>query len=353
MLAAHNPAPAPALTRTKPALQLYRPPTLRAPDDAERPAKPGLNINAKEFAPTPAALRHSKSSSQVVRAKPAPKPGRGGAPPARVHFTDDSNSNDPDDTVGMTPAPLQRSRSMGAADLGRGGGRSALGALAELGPLEAPLQAALAQVGRDPQGAGAPRVMAAVRGLLARALGSAALAPAVGRYCAAVVEKEGSSEVFLDTLLNSCQEYFQEYQRAALLDGQQWTAYMTLLHELYSQMKRLKLGSPAPPTPSPPAHRLLTLLAECCVGALSQPSPPSLAQTETLFVTLTALGRDLEAALPSLMARLMDAARDAVFAAEELPAVRKTLMQLIEMSAANWQLPAPAVVYYYPTASGV
>jgi len=354
MLAAHNPAPAPVLSRPKPALQLYRPP------NDHGSAKPGLNINAKEFvypgegaSPTSPTLRHSKSSSQVIRPKGAAKPGRTGTGAARVHFTDDSNSNDPDTTVGMTSAPpLLRSKSMGAADLGRVGGRSALAALSDLGPLDADLEAALAAVGRDPQAAAAPRVMAAVRGLLARALAAASLAPAVSRYCAAVIEKEGSSEVFLDTLLNSCQEYFQEYQRAALLEGTSWTAYMTLLHELYSQMKRLQRSSPSS-SPAPPAHRLLTLLAECCVATLSRSAPPSLAQTETLFLTLTALGRDMEAALPSLMARLMDAARDAVFTAEKLPAVKKTLMQLIEMSAASWQIPASAVVYYYPTASGV
>ena len=75
-------------------------------------------------------------------------------------------------------------------------------------------------------------------------------------------------------------------------------------------------------------------------------------QTECLFFILTGVGKDIELELPPLMTKVMGAARDALFSSSKSPAVRKTLMQLIEMNAASWQLPAPAVMYYYPGASG-
>ena len=50
--------------------------------------------------------------------------------------------------------------------------------------------------------------------------------------------------------------------------------------------------------------------------------------------------------------QLLGAVRDAFLAEDTTPpAVRKTLLQLIELHAAHWQLPAPAVVYYYPASS--
>jgi hypothetical protein len=52
--------------------------------------------------------------------------------------------------------------------------------------------------------------------------------------------------------------------------------------------------------------------------------------------------------MPGLMAALRDA-----FLTAALPGVRKTLLQLIEMRAARWQLPAPAVMYYYPGSGAI
>lgn len=71
-------------------------------------------------------------------------------------------------------------------------------------------------------------------------------------------------------------------------------------------------------------------------------------QTECLFFVLTAVGKDMETKLPQFMARVMAAARDAFLTTVHVTAVRKTLLQLIEMHAARWNLPAPAVMYYYP-----
>lgn len=74
-------------------------------------------------------------------------------------------------------------------------------------------------------------------------------------------------------------------------------------------------------------------------------------QTECLFFTLTTIGRDLEQDLPKALEQLLAGVRDVFLAAATVPAIRKTLLQLIELHAANWQLSASAVSYYYPYAA--
>lgn len=72
---------------------------------------------------------------------------------------------------------------------------------------------------------------------------------------------------------------------------------------------------------------------------------------ESFFFVLTAIGKDLEQELPRQLESLLGNVRDAFLTAQTAPAIRKTLLQLIELSAARWQLPAPAVMYYYPGSS--
>lgn len=72
-------------------------------------------------------------------------------------------------------------------------------------------------------------------------------------------------------------------------------------------------------------------------------------KTDCLFFILTCIGKDLDTELPAQLQQLLKNLRDAFLGAGRiLPSVRKTLLQLIELHAAHWQLPAPAVVYYYP-----
>lgn len=467
-----------ACPRPKPAMQLYRPPTLRVSDDytmsngsyayetcngssPEHPHqgngstnghagngslfKPGLNINAKEFVSlstngfngggvsfsgpngmTAAALKHSKSSSQVGGSRSPKgswlgnassksggiatpvKEGRystgggmagapGSSPPLRVHFTDDTITYDPDTKVGMiqrspttsnyllattSPAiiPIKRSKSLGsAADLAlqsSNGGTSlycspgdttnsaGTNAITDMAPFSDDVTKKLQQVLQSPDSATARVVMEAVRQLFNKLLQGTRYAEPAARYCIAVIEKESSGETFLDTLLNTCQEYYQERERllrpppptptrssAPPATHTRWVAYMTFLHEMYTQVKRRQRTVVSA---TAPGMLLLTLLAECCIVSLEDQAAggASMAQTECLFFILTGVGKDIELELPPHMSRVMGAARDALFASARVPAVRKTLLQLIEMNAASWQLPAPAVMYYYPGAGG-
>lgn len=76
---------------------------------------------------------------------------------------------------------------------------------------------------------------------------------------------------------------------------------------------------------------------------------------ETLFLVMTSIGRDMEGTFPSKMKLLLAAVRDALLGLGPYfsptcvlsPLAQKTLMQLIELHAANWHLPASAVRYYY------
>jgi hypothetical protein len=61
---------------------------------------------------------------------------------------------------------------------------------------------------------------------------------------------------------------------------------------------------------------------------------------------LTTIGRDLESEMPGQVPVLLASVRDAFLKTATIPAVKKTLLQLIELHASRWQLPAPAVMYY-------
>lgn len=71
-------------------------------------------------------------------------------------------------------------------------------------------------------------------------------------------------------------------------------------------------------------------------------------QMECLFFVLSSIGKDLETELPARMNAVLAGVRDAFLTSAVVPAIRKTLLQLIELHAAQWQLPAPAIMYYYP-----
>lgn len=73
-------------------------------------------------------------------------------------------------------------------------------------------------------------------------------------------------------------------------------------------------------------------------------------QIECLFYVLTCIGRDLESYLPDQLDGLLASVRDAFLNSNaSAPAIRRTLLQLIELQASRWQLPGNTVLYYYPS----
>merc|ERR1711864_172 len=157
-------------------------------------------------------------------------------------------------------------------------------------------------------------------------------------------------ETFLESLLNTCQEWDSLLRPET--DSGRWSAFMSFLNEMYGLLKRKQLQLLTKYEGIPPKLVLLSLLGECCTVTLTQAALNSVNEVECLFIVLTHIGRDLEVETPGQMGLILACLREAFL---QLPAVsgqvRKTLLQLIELQAAGWQLPAQSVMYYYPGAN--
>nr|CAH0109992.1 unnamed protein product [Daphnia galeata] len=218
-------------------------------------------------------------------------------------------------------------------------------------------QILLRKIAVDPDGANSRSIMEAVKTLFNRVIESSRYASSIARYCSYVIEKE-TKETFRESLLNTCQESFQERDRilrSATETSQLWVAFINFLNEMYLQLKRQNFSSKVKTSSTRPSPDLilLSLLAESCCATLRQPSSQSLQELECLFFVLTGIGRDIETELPAKMFAIWNAIRDAFLEMNALPgAAQRTLLQLVELRAAKWQLPATAVTYYYPSVSG-
>ncbi|KAJ8920744.1 hypothetical protein NQ315_004884 [Exocentrus adspersus] len=170
----------------------------------------------------------------------------------------------------------------------------------------------------------------------------------IAKLCISIIENE-KNQTFLESLLNMCQQWYQE--RDKILrgikagDGTRFTAFMWFLTEMCSQMKRHQLRDQF--ESMQPDLVLLSVLAKCCQSCVSLPIK-CLSETECLFFVLTSIGRDLEAELPQQLEQLLASVRDGFLASAGSASVRRTLLQLIELHASNWQLPGSSVLYYYP-----
>ncbi|XP_029164279.1 CBP80/20-dependent translation initiation factor isoform X2 [Nylanderia fulva] len=224
----------------------------------------------------------------------------------------------------------------------------------ELGKFPSPIQDILLRAIEDPNLLNARTLMELVRHILERAVANRKYAEPAAKVCITIIEKE-TKETFLESLLNTCQQWYQDRARLLYDDiiCHRFSAFMTFLNEMYCQLKRRQLQLKTQQEGVPPGRVLLTLLWKCCQDCLLPPVINSLAETNCLFVILTCIGKDLDAELPAQLQQLLGSVRDAFLAEETttLPLVKRTLLQLIELHAAHWQLPAPAVVYYYPSNS--
>lgn len=190
-----------------------------------------------------------------------------------------------------------------------------------------------------------------------RVVESRSFAEPAAKLCITIIEKE-KNETFLESLLNTCQLWYQNREKylkasspSAGSNGStsmRYPAFMAFLNEMYCQLKRRQLQLKTQYDGVAPGLLLLTLLAKCCQECLKPPSINSLKEMECLFFVLSSIGKDLEMELPARMNAVLAGVRDAFLTCAAVPAIRKTLLQLIELHAAQWQLPAPAIMYYYP-----
>ncbi|KAG7208719.1 hypothetical protein KM043_014919 [Ampulex compressa] len=407
-----------ATLKSKPSLEIYRPPGGRAEGTTANVTNPRLNVHAKEFTMkqndshpsksranaserAPYYLQHSKSSGNIYRYLYAQQQqqqiqhslqqqqhqvnrhsqsAHHSTPTStirqshsldtsassgnllhgtgRVHFSVDQNDTKPNPSKPgrltkslsfVSTYSLKRSKSLNSADVLAAKAVNISDA-SELGKFPPPVQDTLLKAIEDPNLLNARALMELVRHILERVVENRKYAGPAAKICITIIEKE-AKETFLESLLNMCQQWYQD--RAKILyEGSschRYSAFMTFLNEMYCQLKRRQLQLKTQQEGVPPGRVLLTLLWKCCQDCLQPPVVNSLAETDCLFFILTCIGKDLDAELPAQLQQLLGSLRDAFLAEETtLPPVKKTLLQLIELHAAHWQLPAPAVVYYYP-----
>jgi hypothetical protein len=200
----------------------------------------------------------------------------------------------------------------------------------------------------DPNQLSSRAVMDLVKIIMERVVEGIRYCETGAKLCISIIEKE-KNQTFLESLLNMCQQWYQE--RDKILrgikagDGTRFTSFMWFLTEMCSQLKRHQIKEQYESLQ--PDLVLLSVLAKCCQACVSLPIK-CLSETECLFFVLTSIGRDLESELPQQLEQLLASVRDGFLASAGSPAVRRTLLQLIELHASNWQLPGSSVLYYYP-----
>nr|XP_023014117.1 uncharacterized protein LOC111503916 [Leptinotarsa decemlineata] len=387
--------------RGKPTMEIYRPPNVRT----DIPASGKLNVHAKEFTmnhelhPSKSSgnlnlamayeampLQHSKSSGNILRQlnHPGLFPIMPGVPLPLLHSASSShilnhmprpNYQFPPEMLAhpvfsgvnqpiyhpnwanlqtkqpvSKPASLKRSKSLGAADSKhlvtklKGISKEDIDLSIFSGEDQVNIKTAL----EDPNQLASRTLMDLVKIILEKVVEGIKYSEPIAKLCISIIENE-KNQTFLESLLNTCQQWYQE--RDKILrgikagDGTRFTAFMWFLTEMCSQIKRHQLKDQFESLQ--PELVLLNVLAMCCQACVSLPIK-CLSETECLFFVLTSIGKDLEAELPLQLEQLLASVRDGFLASAGSASVRRTLLQLIELHASNWQLPGSSVLYYYP-----
>lgn len=251
--------------------------------------------------------------------------------------------------ISTPPSSLKRSRSLGAADMAARQQAHVI-ETPSLGNFPLEIQNTISKAVEDPNKVSARSLMDLVRQIMERAVSTVYYALPAAKLCITIIEKE-TKETFLESLLNLCQQWYQERDRVlknasscGASPNPRFCAFMQFLNEMYCELKRRQLQLKTQYDGVPPGLVLLTLVFKCCLDCLKPPN--SQGETDSLFFVLTSIGRDLENELPGQISVLLASVRDAFLKTATIPAVKKTLLQLIELHASRWQLPAPAVMYY-------
>lgn len=278
------------------------------------------------------------------------------SPQSSLNNTNNITNNNPNP---MNVAPLQRSKSLSSADTltrGLAGLGLAVGPEGnDIGQFPPEIQMIVNRAVDDPNTLNARCLMELATQLMHRAVDGRRYALPISRLCISIIAKE-KKETFLEALLNTCRQWYQERDKVLgpLMNIKnparpRFTAFMAFLTEMFCQLKRRQLQLRTECDGVPPPMVLLTVLGKCCEDCV-KPPVRSLSEIECLFFVLTCIGRDLEMHLPQQLETLLAAVRDAFLnSSASAPAIRRTLLQLIELQASRWQLPGNTVLYYYPS----
>lgn len=261
--------------------------------------------------------------------------------------------------VYMNGNTLQRSKSLSSADaLTRGMAGLGLGLgneVADIGQFTPEVQQLIDTALEDPNKLNSRCLMELTSQFIKRAVESRRFALPISRLCLNIIAKE-QKETFLEALLNTCRQWYQEREKLLFaIQGMKspsrvrFTAFMAFLTEMFCQLKRRQLQLRTHNDGTPPPLVLLSLLSKCCEDCV-RPPVRSLSEIECLFYVLTCIGQEMEQQLPQQLELLIALVRDAFLnAGDAPPAIRRNLLQLIELHASNWQLPGNTVLYYTHT----
>ncbi|XP_044266605.1 MIF4G domain-containing protein [Tribolium madens] len=381
-----------ATIKGKPTMEIYRPPNVRT----DIPNSGKLNVHAKEFTMShelqpskssgnlagnfdPIQLQHSKSSGNILRhptlipiiSTPLPLPLLHSTSSSHIlnlprvsyqfgneilahniftqkHTPVQTNWNNYQQSNNL--ANLKRSKSLGASDSHNLAAKLKEMAKEDIdvGIFPAEHQANLKLAMEDPNQISSRVIMDLVKVIMEQVVEGMRYCETGAKLCLSIIEKE-QNQTFLESLLNMCQQWYQERDKilrgVKAGDGTRFTAFMWFLTEMCGQLKRHHIKEQYEALQ--PDLVLLSVLAKCCQACVSLPIK-CLSETECLFFVLTSIGRDLETELPQQLEQLLASVRDGFLASAGAPAVRRTLLQLIELHASNWQLPGSSVLYYYP-----
>ncbi|KAK7590860.1 hypothetical protein V9T40_002473 [Parthenolecanium corni] len=189
------------------------------------------------------------------------------------------------------------------------------------------------------------------RGIVEQATKDKKCSLPAAKLCAIIMEKEKSG-AFSDSFLNTCQMLYEKRESSFSVGDAKFISFLSFLTEMFSELKRIKLQIKLNSDPIiPPKITLLIIISRCCEDILVQKQTHSLQEIECLFLTLTSLGRDIECELPAMFKKLFSIIKTVFLKGSNGQQIQKIFLQMMELRAANWQLPVSALNYYYPKSS--
>merc|ERR1712203_1125445 len=101
------------------------------------------------------------------------------------------------------------------------------------------MEEVIRQILEDPNRLSARSHMELVRQIFTKVVESQRISELAAQFCIYIIERE-RKETFLESLLNTCQEWYHERDRIIRAENKsdRWAAFMSFLNELYGLLKR-------------------------------------------------------------------------------------------------------------------
>ncbi|XP_075559064.1 uncharacterized protein LOC142590619 isoform X1 [Dermacentor variabilis] len=176
-------------------------------------------------------------------------------------------------------------------------------------------------------------------------------AASAAEFCTSLI-KRGRTSAFLDALVETCSEWFKRRELllprctartpARIPGGRSWTAYVAFLAELLAAVS----GAQSSAENSGRIFSLAALLCECCHIMLRSPAQDATAEIQCLRSVFMTAGKSIQRADAQLSAALAKCLRDSFTDSNRSADVRQALLELIEFRASGWKLGAAQQRYY-------